>query len=261
MRTHLKIFLLSILAVLFLVGICQAELFILGEESPPGEYLNARGEPAGVTINLVRELMHRQGITASIELLPWKRAYFMGTTEKNIILMETTRTAERENLFKWVGPILVVNRIVYARSDHNGQISSIEDIRNAGKICVLRGSSNESYLKSLGLSSIQSMTVPAQCLRMLLSDRVQLFYTSEIGMDGLLKGKKVDSKTVRPVFNLKKEYLYLAFSKDIDDARVQQWQLAFEEAKKDGTVERIYKGAYPDQTIREICVPGDPLAN
>jgi polar amino acid transport system substrate-binding protein len=239
---------------------CHAELLILGEESPPGEYLDENGNPAGVTIDLVNDLMRRQGITATINILPWKRAYHMGLHESNVVLLETTRTEERENRFKWVGPILVLKRIIYSMADYDRALKNTEDMQHAGKICVLRGSSNESYLKELSLTNIQSVATPMQYLKMLQVNRVQLFYTSEIGMDGLLKEQNLPSGSVKAVFNLKKEYLYLAFSKDIDELQIKRWQAALEDAKHDGTVANLYQGVYSEETIREICLPGDPLA-
>lgn len=252
--------LLAFLVVFVVSNFCHAELLILGEESPPGEYLDENGKPAGVTIDLVNDLMRRQGITATINILPWKRAYHMGMHENNVVLLETTRTEERENLFKWVGPILVLKRIIYSMADYERTLKKTEDMKHAGKICVLRGSSNESYLKEFGLTNIHSVATPMQCLKMLQVNRVQLFYTSEIGMDGLLKEQPLAPNTVKAVFNLKKEYLYLAFSKNISELQIASWQAALEDAKRDGTIANMYRGVYSEETIREICLPGDPLA-
>ena len=252
--------LLALLMVFVVSNVCHAELRILGEESPPGEYLDESGNPAGVTIDLVKDLMRRQGITATISILPWKRAYHMGLHENNVVLLETTRTKEREDLFKWVGPILVLKRLIYSRADYDGTLKNIEDMKHVGKICVLRGSSNESYLKALGLTNIYPVATPLQCLKMLQVNRVQLFYTSEIGMDGLLKEQNLAPDSFKGVFHLKKEYLYLAFSKDISDLKIESWQAALEDSKRDGTIANIYQGVYSEETIREICLPGDPLA-
>lgn len=87
-----------------------------------------------------------------------------------------------------------------------------------------------------------------------------LFYTSEIGMDGLLKGQNINPGRYKEVLNLKKEYLYIAFSKDVSDARIKGWQLALEGAKRDGPLSRIYAGVYPEGIIAEVGLPGDPLA-
>jgi len=253
-------YLLALAIVFSLLGAGHAELRILGEESPPGEYLDANGNPAGVTIDLVNDLLGRLKVKAAIKILPWKRAYQMGLNERNVMLLETTRTAEREPLFKWVGPILVVKRIVYAMADFPAELRTAADLPKSGTICVLRGSSNERYLHSLGLTEIYAVSLPGQCLKMLKADRVQLFYTSEIGMDGLLKEQGIAADKVKDMLHLEKEYLYLAFSRDVSDARISQWQEALEAAKRDGTVARIYHGVYSEETISEVCLPGDPLA-
>ena len=108
---------------------------------------------------------------------------------------------------------------------------------------------------------IDAVTKPSQCLKMLQTDRVQLYYTSDIGMTGLLKEQAIAADTFRAVQNLQKEYLYLAFSRDVSDQRVQRWQSALEAAKRDGTVAKIYRGVYGNDTIKEVTRPGDPLAH
>jgi ABC-type amino acid transport substrate-binding protein len=253
-------YLLVLMMVFSLLGVCHAELQILGEDSPPGEYLDPNGKPAGVTIDLVHDLLDRLNVRATIRILPWKRAYHMGLNENNVALLETTRTEERESLFKWVGPLLVVKRIIYGRADYAKPLKTVADLQQGGTICVLRGSSNETYLQSLGITNINAVTLPAQCLKMLEAGRVQLFYTSEIGMEGLLKEQGLAADRFKALLHLKKEYLYLAFSKDVSDERIRNWQDVLEEAKRDGTVARIYHGTYSQETIREICQPGDPLA-
>ena len=239
---------------------CYAGLRILGEDSPPGEYLDQKGNPAGVTIELVKILLKRQDKVAAIEILPWSRAYYLGLHARNIALLETTRTAEREALFKWVGPILVVKRILYATAEFDRQVADVSDIRRKDSVCVLRGSSNESYLRKLDMAHIYPVTKPFQCIEMLFAGHADLFYTSEIGMNGLLKERTIDPGRFKPVLNLTKEYLYIAFSKDVDDNRIRQWQAALEEVKRDGTLAGIYAGVYPDSMIREVCLPGDPLS-
>ena len=89
---------------------------------------------------------------------------------------------------------------------------------------------------------------------------VEFFYTSEIGMDGLLKEQELDPDRFKALLHLKKEYLYLAFSKDIGDERIARWRAALEEVKCDGTLGKIYHDVYSHETIKEICLPGDPLA-
>ena len=250
----------TVLTIFLSFALCHAEIRILGEDSPPGEYLDANGNVAGATIDLVNVLLDRQGMTASIQILPWNRAYQIGLHDENIALLETTRTEERESLFKWVGPILIVKRILSAPGNFNQRIANIDDLKDNFRICVLRGSSGQKHLLSLGIKNVDTVTKPAQCMQMLIAGHGDLFYTSDIGMDGLLKKHGIDSSKFTTTLMLKKEYLYIAFSKDVSDEHIQNWQAALETAKKDGTVAKIYSGVYPEETIKEVCLPGDPLA-
>jgi polar amino acid transport system substrate-binding protein len=136
----------------------------------------------------------------------------------------------------------------------------VKGIKPSDKICVLRGSSNESYLRALAIDALDSVTKPSQCLKMLNADRIQLFYSSKIGMNGLLEQQGLSPTRYQAVLNLEKENLYLAFSSDVDDARIQRWQAALEAVKQDGTLPKIYRGVYSGAIIQEICLPGDTLS-
>ncbi len=258
---ELKNLVVVLLLVIVSISHSYGKLQVLGEESPPGEYIDENGQPAGVTIELVRELLKRTKVEADIKIFPWKRAYYLGLNGKEVALMETTRTKEREDLFKWVGPILVVKRVVYALENYVHKINKADDLKNNDVVCVLRGSSNESYLRNeLKIGKVHAVAKPIQCIRLLFANRVKLFYTSEIGLTGLLKDQKISPSKFKPVLTLKKEYLYLAFSKDTEDKEITRWQRHFKDIKKDGTLARIYKGTYSKESIKEVCLPGDPLA-
>ena len=85
--------------------VCLAELRLLTEQAPPTSFLRD-GQPEGYAVEVVRELIRRTGSQARIELLPWTRAYFLAKSEADTGLFSVVRTAEREALFQWVGPIL-----------------------------------------------------------------------------------------------------------------------------------------------------------
>ena len=77
------------------------------EEYPPLNY-SRDGRPVGLAVDLVRELFERTGDHGRISVVPWARGYQAAQLEPNTALFVTMRTAERERLFKWVGPVVVV---------------------------------------------------------------------------------------------------------------------------------------------------------
>ena len=63
----------------------------------------------GISVDLLVDLLDRVGSRqgrADIEMVPWARGYRYAQKIKNAILFLTSRTPEREHLFKWVGPVI-----------------------------------------------------------------------------------------------------------------------------------------------------------
>lgn len=62
-------------------------------------------EIIGSATDTMKEIFKRAKMNYNMELLPWARAYNFALNRKNAVVFAASRTPERENLFKWVGPI------------------------------------------------------------------------------------------------------------------------------------------------------------
>ena len=92
---------------LLLVSPVRAEnsVRIFTEDFAPFGYIE-HGHLTGVGPDIVTAMS--KALTdngAQIEVLPWKRAYANVLNEKNTALFSMTRIQEREDLFRWVGPL------------------------------------------------------------------------------------------------------------------------------------------------------------
>ena len=58
--------------------------------------------------------MKRSGTPYHLHFLPWARAYTYGLEKPQHCVFSTSRTAEREALFKWVGPVSQIDWVLYA---------------------------------------------------------------------------------------------------------------------------------------------------
>ena len=114
-----------------LPGWAAAELRLLTEEAPPTSFLHD-GEPDGYAVEVVHELIRRTGSSASVELLPWTRAYHLAKSEADTGLFSVVRTVERESSFQWVGPILRGSTRFYSLKTSGLQIDSLEQAAHAG---------------------------------------------------------------------------------------------------------------------------------
>ncbi|PTY37999.1 hypothetical protein BGP77_16205 [Saccharospirillum sp. MSK14-1] len=249
----------ALCASLWSIALVAAEpLRVLTEHSPPGEYLDDNGRVTGATAEMVRALMQRQGLDGDISLLPWARAYALALEGPNIMLFETTRTAEREALFKWVGPVKRVVHGLYALADSELELISLDQARNVTGICAYLGGSGGDQLEALGFTNLERPAQPEQCLRMLRHGRVALWLSSDIGHRPYLLDAGLDETALRRVYSLEHRYLYLAFSRDVSDATIADWQATLDAMKTDGTLAGYYRGHYPASMIEALSHPGQP---
>lgn len=228
------------------------------EHSPPGEFLDEDGQVTGATAELVRELMQRAGEPGDIDLLPWARAYSIALRGPQVALFETTRTATREDQFKWVGPIKRITKGFYTRRDHGVELESLAEARQLNGICAYLGGSAGQTLLEQGFTNLEQPAQPEQCLDMLMHGRVDAWVTSDIGHVGLFAQSGFEVSAVVPAYILETRYLYIAFSLDTPDSTVDRWQQSLNAMKLDGTLARYYRGTYPADMILELSQPGDP---
>lgn len=250
-----------ILIILISLGFtCYGEeIQVITEHSPPGEYIDETGRVTGPTAEMVRELMRRLNLSGDIKIYPWERAYSMALTKRRVALFETTRTEERENLFKWVGPIKRIRWGLYAKKDLKIRLKILEEAKKVETICAYLGDSKGDYLKKQGFTNLYQPVKQIQCLRMLMRGRVTLWISSDIGHRPLLKEAGVDPSELELIYVMGTKYLYIAFSKDTPNEIIKSWQKTLDEMKIDGTVAKYYKGTYPDEMIRVIGNPKEPL--
>ncbi len=231
----------------------QQPLRLLTEHSPPGEYLDDDGKVTGATVALIRLLQHRLGEPGNIELLPWARAFDMAKAGPDIALFETTRSTAREPLFKWVGPLKHYRIMLYGRADRIATNAAILPSRLVA--CEYRNSALVDELTRLGFILEQNLMLTRQagdCFDMLLRGRVDVTTMNDnnfLEQSTEFASQGVPLVAVMPVTDIK---LYLAFSLDVDNARVARWQAALEQSYLDGSMRALYQGIYPEQVIARL---------
>jgi polar amino acid transport system substrate-binding protein len=83
------------------------DLTYLTEQYPPYSY-QADGRLQGISVDLLESVWQRMGVNLNrsvILLLPWTEGYNRTLEENNTVLFSTGRFPEREQLFRWAGPI------------------------------------------------------------------------------------------------------------------------------------------------------------
>lgn len=212
---------------------------LLTENTPPVNYLDADGKPAGVAVELVREIARRVGHSGQIKVVPWARGYKDTQEISNTALFSTYRSAARESMFKWVGPLLVKEAVLYRKKGGVPRISSLDDAKKVGSIGAYINDSKEQFLKKNGFTNLDSSPDDLANPRKLVAGRIDLWISTSVQVNDTCKLAGVNPADIEPALVVLRQPMYLAFSIKTDDAVVDRWRKAFAEMEKDGTVQKI----------------------
>lgn len=220
-------------------------LTIMTENYPPFNFED-KGKLQGIGVDLMvlmlKKVSSNQG-RGDIVLLPWARAYMKALKEKNTCLFSTTRTKERENLFKWVGPISTTSIVLIARKDRGVKINATEDIKEYN-VGVIYNDIGEQLLIKTGiggnnLNRLAGTNVTLQAIRMLNSGRIDVWSYEENVAKWEIRAKGFNPNDYETVYTIAKGELYFAFHKDTSEVLIQKLQNALDELKNQGEYQKI----------------------
>jgi polar amino acid transport system substrate-binding protein len=214
---------------------CAAPLSITTEHSPPSSMLGADGV-TGRETDKIRELMARTGTDYKIDLLPWKRAYTMALNQGRTCVYSTSRTPEREALFKWVGPTDEAEWQFWGRADHEFQLKTLEDARKL-RIGTYIGDARDDYLRSRGFN-VESVNNDLVNPQKLLLKRIDLW---AVGMRSGSPGPRqfAGADKIVPLLVFNRVKVYLACNQSVPDELIDRLNAALAEMRRDGTMARL----------------------
>jgi polar amino acid transport system substrate-binding protein len=100
---------------------------LLIQEYAPFSYTEAKtGEIRGFVTDKIIEIMKRAGETADISSTSLARGLNATLNDDNTCLFAFRRTPERENLFKWVGPLTNDNWVLYGRKNDSRVLKNLK---------------------------------------------------------------------------------------------------------------------------------------
>ncbi len=227
-----------------------AALKIMTEDYPPFNY-QENGELRGLSVDLMLELLKRAGTGHSrsdIELLPWARGYNLTLNRNCHALFSTTRTEDREKLFKWVGPFVPTIVGLTAKKSSRLSVKSVSELRDMN-IGVVKDDVGHLLLKAAGMTDdeLDIVLYNDQNYKKLAAGRIDaVAYETNVTKFGLVSiGESPADYEVIHV--LKRGDLYLALNRQTKDEVVQTLQTSFDGLVKDGTYDRIL-ASYFDQS-------------
>ncbi|UZP66098.1 transporter substrate-binding domain-containing protein [Desulfovibrio mangrovi] len=218
----------------------RPQLLVLTENLAPYNYVQGR-ELKGGCADIVKEILRRTntGIPQGIRILPWSRAYSMAQQHPDVALFSTVRSPERENKFRWVGPIYSDTLVMMKRRGSNARASNLEEAKKF-TVGVMQDYAAEEVLRTNKFPRIYSIPgAPEQMIYMLAHDRVDMWLES--WPSGVFYAARAGKPVnwLEPLFPVSHEELYIAFSPQTNPETIQRWSDALEEMRKDGTYAAI----------------------
>ncbi len=225
----------------------QKQITIMTEVYPPYN-MKVDGHLKGISVDVLEEMMKllKTGQTRDDFMLSnWSRSYSMAEKRKNHMVFSTTRTSQREPLFKWVGPITKTTIGIMAQKKKQIVIKKLSDL-NQYRVGTVLKDIGEQILKESGIDEKQLHSISGKnaidlSFKKMKNDRIDMFAyeLNAASYEAKAKGHNLDDFEV--IYTLKEGELYYAFNKETDDRLIMRWQNALDTVKENGLFDSILK--------------------
>ncbi|MBZ9781586.1 ABC transporter substrate-binding protein [Pseudomonas sp. REP124] len=220
----------------------DVDMVLLTENFPPynmaknGKNFAQDENISGIATDIVREIFKRADISYSLTLrFPWERIYKLTLEKPGYGVFVMARLPDRENLFKWVGPIGPDDWIMLAKADSKITLDSLDDARKY-KIGAYKGDAIAETLTKQGLKPLVVLRDQDNAKK-LLNGQIDLWATGDPAGRYLARQDGVTG--LKTVLRFNSAELYLALNKDVPDETVARLQAALDQLRKDGVVDEI----------------------
>jgi len=223
------------------------------EQSFPMNYTRngTDNEPViGPATDLMVAVLEEAGLDYHINMGPWSRAMQAIDSTKNVIVYSMTRSAEREDLYHWIGEIMPTVYYLYGLKDNSNIRPKTEKEAAAFRIGVLRGDVTHSYLTEQGYKQLALVREVSRSVDMLERGRIDLFPFNKFHIGIFLNDEGRDHDDYIGVVELAgiSAGMYMALSKSTDQHIVDRLQSAYAAVNASGQY---------DVLIRPLVLTGE----
>lgn len=197
------------------------------EDNAPINYKGKSG-PSGIMVSSVKALLSSLGADlnqVNINVLPWARAYQYLENSNNAVLFAVTKTKERANKFKWVGPVYRSNIVLLGLKEQFSGPALLSDLLDKN-VCAVNDDVGAQLWKKVSPNAdkLHLVSHPSQCAKMLSLGRVNLWATGKDTARWHIQKNNLKLENFKEVHQLKEAFRYIAFSKDVDTEIINNLQ-------------------------------------
>ncbi len=217
------------------------------EQFPPYNYYDRAGEFTGLSYDIITALEESTGVKPRLTVTDWKNAYNHTMKNPQAALFSVARFAEREKLFKWVGPLVEFDLVLYAAADN---IHAPADLEAAKKMKIgIYSKDQEDLLRKMGFSEFVMADDDAKNIVRLTLGEIDLWLANPLAAPQQCREIGLTPMEIKKVLPVTKNQLYLAFNSKTPDTEIVSWQTALDKLKASGELDKIRskyeKGEFP----------------
>lgn len=214
----------------------SANLTFYTEQLPPYNYME-NGTLKGISVDLLETVTEKIGEKVTreeVHLVPWTEGYQTVLSQNNTVLFTTARLPEREQSFKWAGPIYTYPNVLFARPDRGIIIENPEDLKGY-LIGVIVDDVAVQQLLDAGINKSQLVqeTNASVLVEKLDSGEIDLWAYPEATGRYLTEQVTGNSYSFRVVYTLPALEGYYAFNRNVSDSTVASFQQALDTVKQE----------------------------
>lgn len=214
-------------------------LRLLIQEYAPFSYTEPKtGEIRGFVTDKIMEIMRRAGETPEISSTSLARGLNATLNDDNTCLFAFRRTPERENLFKWVGPLTNDNWVLYGRKTDSRVLKKFEDAKPYS-IGSYKNAATGLQLTEQGYH-IAFASEDDDNPRLLVNKRIDYWVVSELHGMSLAQQMGYANDIVRAA-RYKNIELNMLCNIRMDKQRIDLFNKINRDLENDGTMEKIMR--------------------
>lgn len=208
------------------------------ENYPPFNY-EEEGILYGVSVDILEALFTKMKVSLDrrdFQPVQWAAGYQTVLQTPNTMLFSTVRLPERENLFKWVGPIAPHKDVIISLKSRHVVINSAADLQNY-KIGAIKDYSSIQILLNAGVSpaALYQANNAGDLYGMLANGTVDCIAYTEIGHKLILNALGLNEADYEFPYTLRVSELYYAFNISTSNEIISFFQNALDNLKNDKT--------------------------
>ncbi|KKO45424.1 ABC transporter substrate-binding protein [Arsukibacterium ikkense] len=209
-------------------------LRIYTEEYAPWNFTR-EDEVTGLNTELIQQLLDKLSLRGRFEIVPWGRAQLFTQTQADSCFFSAVRSAEREKLYQWVGPLSREYVQLFSTDPAHPKFNQFADAAEL----LIGGQTADAYTDygmEQGLKIERIAEIPVN-LAMLQLKRIDLWLAGSVGGPYIAAQKGI---RIYPVASSADVFeLWMACNLQVPEAVIDNLNRTLQLSKQDGTLDAI----------------------